>query len=333
MTLCRTVGWSGLISFGGGAANVVVLYHFHRPLGLPGFDFGYLSVDLFFVLSGIVLGIKYSEAIEGGMSFAKFAWHRIRRLYPMAVIAAALIFVLNVLDMPEGKYLTAYREGVISVLFITPIPARFGLFNSFPANGPMWSLWAELASNVLWFWMLRVRRSFANVCLVLVMPVFLILAVTHGSMDAGARAGFRDLATGLIRALAWFGVGYFIAIKRPAPLASPVLLLIGLFLACAIYETHFLQDVLAGCVVVLSGTAFLAALMNQRPSGAVMKKACAWLGMVSYPIYIIHDPLGRLALGLHIRYGGNEALIHVFVFLVFGISITMLNEWAVHRLR
>src|SRR3954468_13971740 len=91
--------------FRGVAALSVVYYHFHGALGLPRFEPGFLAVDLFFVLSGIVLGLIYTPKIESGLSFAEFMWHRLRRLYPMAILVTLLVLGMNAVGMPKGTFI------------------------------------------------------------------------------------------------------------------------------------------------------------------------------------------------------------------------------------
>ncbi len=317
--------------FRGIAALVVVAYHFQVGLHLPKFSFGYLAVDLFFVLSGIVLGMRYTARIEAGMQFREFAWHRLRRLYPMAVITAALIATMNALDVPVGQYVHAWREGVWSVLFITPYPSGFGRVAAFPCDGAMWSLWAELASNVVWFVALRLGRRVTASVLALSMLAFMLLAIHGHEFFMGLEGDPRNLMKGLIRALAWFGVGYWIALRRPRPIAKPGWIILALVLACALFETHAVSDVLSGALVVVSGTALLVALMDRKPQSAHVQRICAGLGALSFPLYLIHVPAGRLA-WYPIHWGMNVVLAHILVLAASGVLAALLNEFVVGHL-
>ena len=79
--LKNRIAWLDL--FRGFAAITIVVYHYRYYLGLRTFEFGLLAVDGFFVLSGIVLAMKYTDAIAEGMSFQAFSAARVKRLYPM----------------------------------------------------------------------------------------------------------------------------------------------------------------------------------------------------------------------------------------------------------
>ena len=79
----------------GVAAAVIVLYHFGDvQLSTGGtasyfrIPFGYLPVDLFFMLSGFVMALTYRDAFDsGGMkTFATFMLKRVARLYPAYLV-------------------------------------------------------------------------------------------------------------------------------------------------------------------------------------------------------------------------------------------------------
>src|ERR1700712_4091363 len=98
--------------FRGMAGFVVVLFHYRSYLGIPFLEFGNLAVDMFFVLSGIVLGKKYAAAITEGMSFWAFAKARLIRLYPMTFVAGCLIVAMNLAGLP-GSSISAVRPEMV----------------------------------------------------------------------------------------------------------------------------------------------------------------------------------------------------------------------------
>lgn len=71
----------------GGAALCVAIMHYQDFFAYRHFlDFAYIAVDLFFVLSGVVIAMTYEDRIRMGMSFAHFAGNRLARLYPLFVL-------------------------------------------------------------------------------------------------------------------------------------------------------------------------------------------------------------------------------------------------------
>src|SRR5215469_7884291 len=84
-----------LTSIRGMAAWWVVLYHFREYIpGIAGtvwirvMAHGYLAVDLFFVLSGFVIGLNYASYFQVLRlnHICKFLWLRLARIYPLHFI-------------------------------------------------------------------------------------------------------------------------------------------------------------------------------------------------------------------------------------------------------
>ena len=317
--------------FRGVAALMVVFYHFHAAFGLPRLDAGFLAVDLFFVLSGIVLGLRYTPKIEAGMSFGQFAYHRLRRLYPMAVIVTLLVLVMNAIGAPAGQFAYSSPAGWINTLTLFPMPARFGYHEAFPPDAPMYTLWAELAANAVWFGALRLGRRATAALFALSALGFAALAIHYGSFGIGWWPGSAALGIVLVRALAWFGVGFYIAVWR-VKLALPRLpLLVALVALCAVFRYGGRGEVLLSLAIVATGIALLVSLMTSEPSNPTLARVCRWVGQLSYPLYLIHVPSDRIALWL-VGMGMPSAVTHVLVIGVAGIAAAAASEFVVRRL-
>jgi peptidoglycan/LPS O-acetylase OafA/YrhL len=79
------------------AVGLVILFHY----GVPGFSGGFVGVDVFFVISGFLIGgIIERELKEGSFSFLRFYERRVRRIFPAlfamlfaaGAVAAVLLF-------------------------------------------------------------------------------------------------------------------------------------------------------------------------------------------------------------------------------------------------
>ena len=280
--------------FRGVAAILVVLYHFRGYIGVPWFDFGFVAVDLFFVLSGLVLGLKYTDSIARGMTLREFATVRMKRLYPMTFIAGLFVSMLNALGLPAGTWAPAADFGAWTVFLLTPYPSQFRARGAFPADGPVWSLWAELVSNVIWFATIRYARRWMPAVGLISLVAMIYLAWKFQTLDYGAWQGpFARLAS-VLRATAWFSVGYWIAVANPrVPLHALVCvaLLLGVMAASAArIQPAWLLSVLTAGV----GSVLLIALRHAPAPGERTARIARWLGMASFPMYLVHAPAGRL---------------------------------------
>ena len=178
--------------FRGLAAILVVIYHFDYRFHLPHLNFGYIAVDWFFVLSGIVLFTRYDALIrKGGISAFDFAWHRFRRLYPMVVLTVITLLSLKLAGVlpirPQYETSTILR-----LLTVLPYGSHAGFAESFPADGVMWSLMAEFLMNAIWFAALRWGRLPTLVMFGLAIVGAVYFAFGRGDFDYGMMAGAND---------------------------------------------------------------------------------------------------------------------------------------------
>ncbi len=308
--------------FRGAAAITVVAFHFHYGVHLPHFRFGPLAVDLFFVLSGIVLARRYHDAILAGMPFQEFAWHRIRRLYPMVLVVAAFIALMNALHIPELPWSYGSAAAIGSLLTVTGVDA----------DPPMWSLRAELLANVVWFVCLKFGRWAAAAMFAVATAAFLAFTFADGGITTGVgHQGLAHYERALGRALAGFGVGCAISVFDLRARMPVWLALVALAGSCALVEMQRFNSALCDLLVIASGTALLMTLMHRTPRSAAVGRLCAALGMLSFPLYLIHMPASRLA-SWAASHGVRPTIAYVGTFLVVGTAATVLNEGILRRL-
>src|SRR6185312_1216171 len=73
------------------AAILIVVRHTAPIFGQNPFSESYLAVDLFFVLSGVVIANAYESKLLEGMEVAQFAKIRLIRLYPLYALSLFLV--------------------------------------------------------------------------------------------------------------------------------------------------------------------------------------------------------------------------------------------------
>ena len=318
----KRIEW--LDAFRGLAAAVVVLYHYHGYIAARHTGYGFVAVDVFFALSGIVLALRYAAAIEGDMTFRAFAGARLRRLYPMVLIAGLLVALMNSFEVPPGVYTLATSDSAWAVFAIWPASADGG--SAFAQDSPMWSLWAELVANLIWFFAIKWfgRRSMAWMGVVM-MGVLVVAAWQRQTLNVGWESGLVDRVLSLVRALAWFSVGYGIAMGRFRSVRWACAVFAVLVLtAVAVVHGAPTQAWLHQFVVAAAGVSLLQVLYlidgPPRSIGALAR----WIGMASFPLYMIHAPIGRLlpAVGGHLSPGWT------LLILMGGATVvaTLLNE-------
>lgn len=265
------------------AALVVVAWHAGAGRAVPG---AYLSVDLFFSLSGFVLAHAYEAR---GIGFAPFMRARLIRLYPM-YLAGLVVGVAVTLTAIEFDWRHWSILGFN--LFMLPGPvAHTRAYFPFPFDGPAWSLFLELVINAVWIFLAPVLRPRVLYALLGLGAVMLTSSIiSHGNVNIGS-FGDYFLPIGFSRIFYSFFVGVAIyrfwrsGIWRPRAPALVILLLLSVLLLTKVAPLY--RDIFA-VLIGLPAIVFLGACAQPRPSLAPLFAA---LGAVSYGVYVLHAPI------------------------------------------
>lgn len=258
----------------GVAAVMVMVYHAGpaSPLAAPA---GYLAVDMFFALSGLVIAQAYEGRLRGGLTPREFAWLRLARIYPMYLAGAVL-----------GAVLVGFRPA--SLLMIPDFSGHW----LYPSNTPMWSLLFELIVNI-GFGLVALKVGWRGIAAILALSGGWLIWSALGPCGSLASCGMRDwIWLGLPRTVFSFtlGVAMFRLIGRLAAVRTTT------------WRGWLLLPALAGTMMILPGDAVwweLACVFVIFP--ALLWLGARWelprpapalaLGNLSYPLYCIHAPL------------------------------------------
>lgn len=283
------------------AAFVVVFYHLSQTsLGaVLTLGHGYLAVDFFFVLSGVVIAHAYEGRLLGGMSAREFVLRRMIRLLPLSIIGALLgLLVLLLKHATTPERVDGLAQILLSGLFnLALLPTFFGGAAShhelFPGDGPLWSLFFEVAVNIAWAALLVGRSTRVIVLCMLACAVGLGAAIVHhgtanvGWDQASFLGGFPRVGFGFLAGVLLYR--HIDRIRLPSRRWLPMALALALVGALAVPASS-LWD--ACCVfVVLPALVGVAMVQDEHALGA-------WLGDLSYPVYVLHFPLLLIASGL-----------------------------------
>jgi peptidoglycan/LPS O-acetylase OafA/YrhL len=321
----------------GVAAAVIVAYHFGDVQLFGGGNIayyriphGYLPVDLFFMLSGYVIGLTYRDTFGSGSlkNYATFMLKRVARLYP-AYLAIGLLYVAKIAAGLSGQdTLSMFSPSDIAgnILMMT----GWGLYIH-PLIGVSWAASAEMGSYLLvpLLMLVTIRRS-ALVCGFTVLAA--LLAVYAISISGRGSSGPLDVVNGnsfypLLRAVAGFTLGLAMfrfagVIDRLSMTAQDVLLAV---LLVAIIITISLA---AGDRLLYLLFIPLVAVLSRdgRLARALFGNALVYrLGIISYSIYLIHPLFVSFAVGAWRHFGQTE-VAYLLASAVCFIVIWLLSE-------
>ncbi len=269
------------------AAIAVLLYHVRSMFRVPGlFTHGYLAVDFFFMLSGFVIAYAYEERLRERGSLGPFLRDRIIRLHPLLLLSLTPWVAVLALSIVRGTDFPYPLSSFIAA--VVPFPGQWiGLSPGFRLNIPSWSLFWELAINLAFALVApRLGNRMLGAVIAVAVTGAVWVSLVNGTMAfADMTAGFRAVAgfaigvmllrvhrTGRFRA-DWLGVA-------AAPLLLVLLVAVPGFRGWAGYYDPVVVFLLFPPILLAS-----AAREVRFPA------ACALLGGLSYPLYILHGPL------------------------------------------
>jgi peptidoglycan/LPS O-acetylase OafA/YrhL len=300
----------GLDVMRGLAALYVLGFHFAWNYALPTrfFAKGYLAVDLFFMLSGYVMARTYEKRFAEGFTVGRFMVVRYWRLWPIMAVGS-LLGVPKLLS--ETNELTGFFLAAACNLLLLPVPAPY---LAFPLNIPAWSIFFELAANLvhaLILWRLGARWLLALI--VAAVPTVVWVGLHYGTFDLGAHTDH------FLAALARSMLSYLIGIVlwrwwRDEP-ALPFPTILAAAAALATWAAGALSGIadwrLDLLIILVVCPLLLAAGLRYRPSNRMALGIAGGLGALSFPLYATHMPVleGMKVLGYGWVAGGTAMLL------------------------
>ncbi len=278
------------------------------PVVVPS-RFGYYSVELFFVISGIVIYSTLSKC----ESTAQFLFLRLSRLYP--AYWASLWFVALVTFWVFQK--PVWWNGVIAN---TTMFQEFFGFNNF--DNVYWSLTVELAFylNVAWLFALRWHQRIITVC-----SIWLVLAcvwkLTLSPVSEDERGIVAMLFAFDYAHFFVIGIVLYDSIRNGVSKSTYVMLALALIAASIV--SGFEGFAVSAVVIVLASLAISGRL------NFMVNPLTLWLGNISFSLYLIHRNLGYSILPeLHKQEMGAFLAISttVVVSLLLATLLTFLIE-------
>ncbi|MCC8397472.1 acyltransferase [Paraburkholderia sp. MMS20-SJTR3] len=311
------------------AAISVMLMHFLQDLSIPMLQSAYLSVDIFFIISGFILTHSYGEKLSKESWKVEYLKRRLIRLYPMVFIGLTIgVVSLIVMKINENttlslgnlasasgqNYLLIPYLGHFSVAgFVDTVNQNLPTNNDpglFPLNPPVWSLFFEMFASVILIAAIRLGEQqllrMAYACLIAFVIYGILININDHKMAMNFNQGWSadNFIGGFFRVGYGFSLGVIIRkmydTKIPAKphwflvrfIKNDKILFLAFLLIVAFPTSIKGTYSLAVLLFMAPALVYRGAMLN--PSEKIIAKICSFLGWLSYPLYCVHFPIGRL---------------------------------------
>jgi len=259
-----------------------------------------LFVDFFFVLSGFVIALNYSDKIKSKKDFISYAIKRFGRVWPLhaaVMIAFLLVYIIIRMCGESSPYTVGASPTAYDYKKFPPVLMLLNSLGIFSGgwNLPSWSISAEFFSYLLFgaIFILPHKILPRLITAIVVTSFLLILFVGNDYIMLTAKFGF-------IRGFYGFGTGvltYFAykkiaardaALPNGTAIEAGTITLLILFLFVSVNADGSTTFWSMASPLVFGTTVLLFANGTGAVSGMLRRKIPTYLGKISYSIYINH---------------------------------------------
>lgn len=317
----------------------VVLFHFF-PVFLQG---GFVGVDIFFVISGFLIGkIIISEIKDNSFSFINFYKRRALRIFPALILVLLFCFAIGYTSLYEPELASLSKHIAAGAGFVSNLVlwSESGYFDASSNSKPLlhlWSLGVEeqfyIFTPIILIFAIRRGIPLLKILASLTLASFIYCLWTmHFDRTANYYSPFSrmwELMAGVILAFITISMahanalfnrfGNYISLAGMILLASSILL---------INESMKFPGYIA-IFPVLGSVMIIAAGPNSYVNSKILSaKPLVFIGLISYPLYLWHWPVVTFARIIH----GDQLSTEIsFLFLAVSFALAILTYILVEK--
>lgn len=315
----------------GVAALIVVCAHVSGPDGFETRVFGSAwtswsnlpantGVDLFFVISGLIMVVTTWRAFDEPGSSRRFLYRRITRIYPLYWIVNTAILLLFVLSPASVSFDDGSQPDILGSYLLLPHDGRLPVLVA-------WSLVYEMYFYLLFTLALTMRRRRFGWVMAAWTGVTLVLFLTLGQSSNP----YLSLISSPLSLEFVFGVGIGYAVLRGWLFRPRTVLAVGIVAAVGVLVLlgasgweQFPSDMFR-----VLGPGVAAALLVYGAVGVEVRHGGTFpapmqrLGDCSYSLYLIHVPALTLLAAVLARVLPTGPLAHAFTLVAVPVYVVV----------
>lgn len=286
---------------------MVCFCHFAKPL-TEGFSFseifvhinnyGKYGVEMFFVISGFVIPLSMEKGKYQLKDYFTFLYKRLIRLHPAYLAAIAVTLVITYLSFKQRHEM--FPETVNSIL------NSVFLFRNLGFNPVFWTLFIEAQFYLFIGLFFIVLKKYTTLSILFIIPVLLICSLLPFAPSIKLLKHLAFFMIGTLGFLLHIGHG-----QKNLNYAVLIALIIFSFIFC---------DIPGMIESIPAAIASLIAILFILFYNGHISIIPAFLGRISYSLYLIHFPVGTKFIRLFMKIM-NPAYAWLLFFLAFIIVI------------
>jgi peptidoglycan/LPS O-acetylase OafA/YrhL len=298
MTIDRLVSLDGLRGL---AIILVVCFHAYAmyPDLIPWttiyrdffiFKFGWLGVELFFLISGFVIYLTLQKC----KTLKEFIYRRWIRLFPAMLIGSVIIYISAIYLPERPNGMPNFVDLFPGLLFIHPevLKTLFDIEVKSLEN-VFWSLFVEVKFYLMFGSLYFYNKStvLRNSIILFLMPFFCHLVTKIALINITIPSSILTLFynTLSLQYFGWFIIGALLY-QLYSTDDKRINLIALLLLAATIDLTVGIQmDFIIACLCVYM--IFYLAIFNKKLMSVFKSNFFVFFGYVSYPLYLIHESI------------------------------------------
>lgn len=317
-------------SIRGLCALMVFGYH----LSIDVFNYGYLGVDIFLVLSGFLVGGPAILNIKNGtFQLPRYVKHRLYRLLPTIISGLLLSLILGYFLLLPIEYVKLSKAVLSSIgMFANYFySATSGYFDVEPYDQPLlhfWSLSLELQfyslialASILTKNQRSLRYMSITFVISLIASLFLFINYASNGQTEAAHFHFESRVHQFL-----IGVFVFLSLEKLKNIKSSwyaiTLLLLMIIATLAVLNSNSAVGLQNVIVSFMAGILIILAIKNTSLKDNPALRILDFFGKISYQLYVFHFIIIAAA---------SQVLDLTPYITFFIIAITILISWAQYQ--
>lgn len=298
------------------AISLVLLFHIWPKY----FSFGYVGVDIFFVLSGyLITQIIYTKLESNSFSLKEFYRNRIRRIFPALIVVLTTTLLIGYLFMFPSEFEQLGQHIKSSAFFYENfrLIGEVGYWDEAAVLKPLlhfWSLAIEEQFYIFWPLVLillyKIRLNIVLTLFVLFLILFTIPLILEIDKFYHTLSRAWELALGgLIFIISYKYKNIFEVLNK-----YKYLVYIAFFISIAVSYNNSSFSTYKTFVIVFFSALLILSLSHDKSKTIFSNNILVFIGLISFPLYLWHYVL--------ISY------THIFGFeidIIIGLSLIFLS--------